>query len=194
VQAVVELAREQGSFDTWQRDLDTLRAVVSDPDVRTFLNNPSVQPAVKKQAVDAVLTGASAEARNLAHMLIDRRRTGIIQDLADLFDEAALAEKGVALVDVTTAEPLDEAGQTLVREHLSRLLGKQVQLRLAVDPNIIGGFVARAGDQVIDGSVVNQLRRLPATGRYVTRQESGPRGTGAAGDWSDHGGTRDRDQ
>jgi F-type H+-transporting ATPase subunit delta len=162
VQAVVELAREQGSFDAWQRDLDTLRAVVSDPDVRTFLENPSVQAEAKKQAVDTVLTSASPEARNLAHMLIDRRRTGIIQDLADLFDEAALAEKGVALVDVTTAEPLDEAGQTLVREHLSRLLGKQVQLRLAVDPAIIGGFVARAGDQVIDGSVVNQLRRLRA--------------------------------
>lgn len=162
VQAVVDLAREQGSFDAWQRDLHTLRAVVSDADVRSFLENPSIQPGQKKQAVDAVLTGAQPEARNLAHMLIDRRRTGIIQDLADLFDEAALAEKGIALVDVTTAEPLDDAGQTLVREHLSRLLGRRVELRLQEDPSIIGGFIARAGDQVIDGSVVNQLRRLRA--------------------------------
>jgi F-type H+-transporting ATPase subunit delta len=162
VQAVVELAREQGTFAAWQRDLHTLRAVVSDSGVRTFLDNPSVQVGNKIKAVDAVLTEAQPEARNLAHMLIERRRTGIIPDLADLFDEAVLAENGVALVDVTTAEPLDDEGQALVREHLSRLLGKRVELRLREDPTIIGGFVARSGDQVIDGSVVNQLRRLRA--------------------------------
>ncbi len=161
-QAVVELAREKGSFDAWQRDLGSLRAVVSDADVRSFLENPSVKTSDKNKAVDTVLADAQPEARNLAHMLIERRRTGIIQDLADLFDEAVLAENGIALVDVTTAESLDEAGQALVRDHLGRLLGKRIELRLHEDPDIIGGFVARAGDQVIDGSVVNQLRRLRA--------------------------------
>jgi F-type H+-transporting ATPase subunit delta len=162
VQAVVELAREQESFDSWQRDLQLLRSVVSDPAVRAFLENPSIQADDKIKAVDAVLADAQPEARNLAHMLIERRRTGIIHDLADLFDEAVLSERGIALVDVTTAEPLDDAGQELVREHLARLLGKRIELRLHEDPDIIGGFVARAGDQVIDGSVVNKLRRLRA--------------------------------
>lgn len=162
VQAVVELAREQGSFDAWQRDLGTLRAAVSDPAAQAFFSNPSIPEASKIASVDAVLQGAQPEARNLAHMLIRRRRTGIIDDLADLFDEAVLSEKGIALVDVTTAEPLDAEGQALIREQLSRLFGKDVELRLHQDPAIIGGFVAKAGDQVIDGSVVNQLRRLRA--------------------------------
>lgn len=161
-QAVVELAREKGSFDAWQRDLGVLRAVVSESGIRSFLENPSIQAGAKSKAVDAVLADVQPEAKNLVHMLIERRRTGIIQDLADLFDEAVLAEKGIALVDVTTAEPLDDAGQSLVREHLSRLLGKNVELRLNVDPEVIGGFIARSGDQIIDGSVVNQLRRLRA--------------------------------
>lgn len=162
VQAVVELAREQGSFDAWQRDLGTLRAAVSDPTVQSFLENPSIQASDKDKVLDSVLGEASQEARNLAHMLVARGRTGIIQDLADLFDEAVLAEKGIALVDVTTAEELDAAGQDVVREQLGRLLGKNVQLRLHVDPAIIGGVVAKTGDRVIDGSVVNQLRRLRA--------------------------------
>jgi F-type H+-transporting ATPase subunit delta len=162
VQAVVELAREQGSFDAWQRDLGTLRAAVSDPAVQSFLENPSIQVADKNKVLDSILGDSSAEARNLARMLVARGRTGIIQDLADLFDEAVLSEKGIALVDVTTAEDLDAAGQDLVREQLSQLLGKNVQLRLHVDPDIIGGVVAKSGDRVIDGSVVNQLRRLRA--------------------------------
>jgi F-type H+-transporting ATPase subunit delta len=163
VQAVVELAREQGTWDAWQQDLGVLRAAVNDHDVRVFLENPSVQESSKIAALDAVLATARPEARNLARILVRRRRTGIIQDLAELFDEAVLSEKGIALVDVTTAEPLDTAGQALVREHLARLLGKKdIELRLKTDPSIIGGIVAQYGDQVIDGSVVNQLRRLRA--------------------------------
>lgn len=163
VQAVVELARETGTWDAWQRDLDVLRAAVSDGDVTAFLENPSVQESSKVAVLDTVLATAQPETRNLARILVRRRRTGIIQDLADLFDEAVLSEKGIALVDVTTAEPLDDAGQALVREHLARLLGKNdIELRLKTDPAIIGGIVAQYGDQVIDGSVVNQLRRLRA--------------------------------
>jgi F-type H+-transporting ATPase subunit delta len=162
VQAVVELAREQGSFDAWQRDLGSLRAAVSDPTVRSFLDNPSIPATSKHQVLESVLGPSTTEARNLIHMLVARGRTGIIEDLADLFDEAVLAENGIALVDVTTAEELDAAGQELVRAQLGRLLGKNIQLRLHVDPDIIGGVVAKTGDRVIDGSVVNQLRRLRA--------------------------------
>ncbi len=162
VQAVVELAREQGSFDAWQRDLGVLRATVSDPTVEAFLANPSIQESGKIAVLDTALGGVQPEVRNLAHMLIRRKRTGIIQDLAESFDEAVLSERGIALVDVTTADPLDAAGQALVRDHLARVLGKDIELRLHQDPDIIGGFVARAGDLVIDGSVANQLRRLRA--------------------------------
>jgi len=41
-------------------------------------------------------------------------------------------------------------------------MGKQIELRLHVDPSIIGGIIARVGDLVIDGSVVSQLRKLRA--------------------------------
>ena len=160
VQAVVELAREKGSFDTWQRDLAKLDSLVSDEEVRTYLENPSIQSSAKVRAVDAVLQDAEPEVRNLLHMLIERRKVDLIPEIVRRFDEAVLAERGIALVDVTTADPLNDAGKDLVKRELSRLLGKDIELRLHTDPEIIGGFVARAGDQVIDASVLQQLRRL----------------------------------
>jgi F-type H+-transporting ATPase subunit delta len=48
----------------------------------------------------------------------------------------------------------------LVRQRLGTLLGKQIEIRTVVDPNIIGGIIARVGDQLIDGSVIGQLRKL----------------------------------
>lgn len=162
VQAVVELAREKGSFDTWQRDLAKLASLLSDAEVRTFLENPSIQSSAKVGAVDAVLQDAEPEVRNLLHMLIERRKVDLIPEIVRRFDEAVLAERGIVLVDVTTADALNESGQDLVKRELSRLLGKDIELNLHVDPEIIGGFVARASDQVIDGSVLQQLRRLRA--------------------------------
>jgi F-type H+-transporting ATPase subunit delta len=162
VQAVIELAREGQSFDAWQRDLETLRSLVDDPQTLHFLQNPTIQHGDKIKAVESSLAGLEPEARNLMHILIGQRRVALIPEIAQLFDDAVLSEKGIVLVDVTTADPLDDEGQALVKQHLKRILGKEIELRLTEDPAIIGGFIARAGDQVIDGSVTNQLRRLRA--------------------------------
>lgn len=161
-QAIAELAEEQNTFEAWQRDLDTLNAIVSDAEVLAWLENPGVADAQKLKAVEAVMGDARPEARNLVQMLIDRRRLRLVPDIASLFHEAVMAHKGVVLVDVTTADALDDAGKELVRERLKAYVGKDVELRLHEDASIIGGIVARIGDQVIDGSVVNQLRRLRA--------------------------------
>lgn len=162
VQAVIELAREEQSFETWQRDLKVLHDLVNSEQVREYLLNPGIQAASKIEVLKDSLADVTPEARNLAQMLIERRQVDLIPEIARLLDEAVLNEKGIVLVDVTTADPLDEEGQVLVKEHLKRILGKEIELRLSEDPEIIGGFIARAGDQVIDGSVTNQLRRLRA--------------------------------
>jgi len=163
VQALTDIAQEKNSFDAWQRDLDTLAAIASDDEVLTYLENPGVPDEQKLQAVDAVMGDAQPEARTLLRMMIDRRRLRLLPDIADLFREKALAHRGIVMVDVTTADALDDAGEQLVRERLKGIVGKDVELRLHTDANIIGGIVARIGDQVIDGSVLNQLRRLRAS-------------------------------
>ena len=163
VQALTDIAQEQNSFDTWQRDLDTLAAIASDAEVLNYLENPGVQDEQKLKVVDTVLADAQPEARTLLRMMIDRRRLRLLPEIAELFAEEALAAKGIVMVDVTTADALDDAGEQLVRERLKGIVGKDVELRLHTDADIIGGIVARIGDQVIDGSVLNQLRRLRAS-------------------------------
>jgi F-type H+-transporting ATPase subunit delta len=160
VQAIVELAREEGSFDTWERDLAAIAQLGYEPTVIAFLENPSVDDARKIKLVDGALSDVSAQARNLVHMLIARRRTRLIPDIIELFDEAIRLERGVVLADVTTADPIDGVAKEVVKRQLKAFAGREVELRTHVDESIIGGVVARIGDQVIDGSVVNQLRRL----------------------------------
>ena len=161
-QAVLGLAKERGTLDAWQRDLKLLNDAMADPTVAAFLASPNVSEANKVQLVDYILAQAQPEARNLAHLLIERQRIGVVPDLYRIYIEAVLAERGIAVAEVTTAEPLTIEEQQAVRAQLARIVGKEVELQMRTDPSIIGGIVARVGDQLIDGSVVNQLRRLRA--------------------------------
>lgn len=163
VQALTEIARESNTFDAWQRDLNTLTAIATDDEVLSYFESPAVQDEQKLLTAKTVLADAQPEAYTLLRMLIERRRLRLLPDIATLFNEEALASKGIVTVDVTTADALDDAGEQLVRERLRGIVGKDVQLRLHTDASIIGGIVARIGDLVIDGSVLNQLRRLRAS-------------------------------
>jgi len=163
-QAVLSLAKEQNTMARWQADLALLNDVASDEQAAAYLKNPSVGNENKVTFLDAVLDKGNGqqEAKNLVRLLVQRQRLNIIPELNQLFEEAVLAEQGIVIADVTTADPLNEAEQEVVRKQLSSIVGKEVRLRAKVDPSIIGGIVALIGDQLIDGSVVNQLRRLRA--------------------------------
>ena len=161
-QAVFELARERGTLDAWETDLSLLNDLMDDEIVAQFFESPSVTPEQKLETVEQVLGRSQQEARNLARLLIERQRMGIVPDLYRAFSEMRLAEQGIAIAEVTTAEPLGLEEQEIVRQRLEAIVGKQIQLRMRTDPALIGGVVARVGDMLIDGSVIHQLRRLRA--------------------------------
>jgi F-type H+-transporting ATPase subunit delta len=158
--AVFGIAREKGTFDQWQNDLDALSELVSDSEAARLLESPKVAQAQKSAVVDQVLQNAQPEAKNLARLLLERNRLHIATEMSELFREQALAELGIVVADVTTAVPIDKSAEQAISQRLSSIVGKQVQIRTHVDESIIGGIVARIGDQLIDGSVNSQLKRL----------------------------------
>src|SRR5215207_6201659 len=124
-QAVFSLAQERGTLDRWQADLAILNEVMADPAAVIYLKNPNVPTEDKLALLDKVLASAQPEARNLAQMLIQRQRINIVPDLVRLYNESVLAERGIAIADVTTAEPLGENEQDIVRTKLNQLIGKE---------------------------------------------------------------------
>ncbi len=159
-QAVFEIARDSGNFEAWERDLGILNAVMTDPVTSSYLESPKTAFATKRAVLDQAMAGASPEAKRLTGMLLERRRLSSVPEIFQQYQSLLLKEKGIVIADVTTAVPLDAAAETMIQKQLSALLGKDVEIHAQVDPAIIGGMVARIGDNLIDGSVSNQLRRL----------------------------------
>jgi F-type H+-transporting ATPase subunit delta len=160
-EAVFDLARESGNYDAWQRDLTTLAETASDPATGYFFANPSIPANAKLNALNTLLPDANQqEARNLARMLIGRHRFQELPLMLRTFEELRLLERGIAIAEVTTAVELTPQEQANVQRGLERIVGRTIEMRARVDPDIIGGIVARIGDQLIDGSAASQLRNL----------------------------------
>lgn len=162
-QAVFDLATEGGTHDAWLADLTALANAASDPVAGEFFTGPNAAQGNKRGAIDQVLPAVSQQlSRNLAYMLIERRRFDALPEILEVYRDLLLESRGIAIADVTTAVELTPAERAEVQARLKTIVGKDIELRTRVDPSMIGGLVARIGDQLIDGSVITQLHAMRA--------------------------------
>lgn len=159
-QAVFDIAKEQDTLDQWRDNLQTLADVLGLPDAQAFMESPRVSEENKHQLLDQHLGSVAPLARNLAMILIRRNRSHLAQGILDGYLEMLDEERGIVAANVTSAEPMDDDLQEQVRRLLNRQAGRELRLSVDVDPDIIGGFVARVGDRVLDGSTRSRLRNL----------------------------------
>lgn len=159
-QAVFEIAMEQDQLDKWRSDLDLMSAVFADSELLPVLENPKIRFEDKATAVAQSLSGVSDFALNLAKLLILRRRAKLMPQIAEQYARLVDRRTGIDHAEVTTASPIDSATEESFKQHLSQITGNKIVLTVKTDPDIIGGFIARVGDKVIDGSVRSQLQSL----------------------------------
>jgi F-type H+-transporting ATPase subunit delta len=136
--------------------------VAGSRELRNVLLSPAVS-TVKKRAVVGKLADALAVSRlvrNLLYVLVDHGRSGIVDEVADAFEAAVDERTGFVRAVVTSAAPLSERQQGAIQEALSRVTGKRVRGDYQIDPDLIGGVVARIGSTVYDGSVRTQIASL----------------------------------
>ncbi len=161
-EAYFSLAQEAGDIAGWREQLAGVAGTLGDPAISDALVNPKTSLAERVRQGLQLLDGASPQARNLARLLIERRRVGIAGELLAHYDVLTDKASGVVRVEVTTAVPADEALEQRIRDSLSKQLGSDVQTIVRSDPSIVGGLVIRIGDRVVDDSLRTHLQQLQA--------------------------------
>lgn len=162
--AVFDIAREEHDLDGWLHDLRTIRDALQGPEMNALLENPSVTFDEKRQIVEGVVSPRlSPMRRNFVLLLIENRRTSLIDEILAAYEAELNAARGIVTAKVTTAVPLDSEETAAVTRRLENITGQKVEATMSVDPTLIGGFVARIGDRLIDASVVGRLAALRAS-------------------------------
>jgi len=83
----------------------------------------------------------------------------IERDYSRLADEMA----GIIRAAVTASRELDAKQQQAIKAGLEQQTGKQVELSVAVDDELIGGLQVEIGGRLFDGSLKTQLKRIEDT-------------------------------
>ncbi len=166
-QALFAVSQAEGTLDDVEEELYRFaKALEREGRLREALTDPGLPPDRKKAVLGEILgSKATRHTVNLLGFLVDQGRAKALPGIVDALAEMAAGRSQKVVAEVRTAVPLDVQRRGRLTEALAKATGRNVELRVLVDPSVIAGVVARVGDQVFDGSVRRKLE--------LARQELG---------------------
>lgn len=158
-QALLQIGQEKDNIDLYAKEInDALANINADEHLKNIWFSERIITGTKKQVIQQIFTGKISEITvNFLMLLIDKHRESFLPDIFTEYKKLADISKNIIDAEVRSAAALtDKDFQELVAK-LSAMSGKNVRLRVEIDPSLIGGLVVRMGDKVIDGSVLKRL-------------------------------------
>jgi len=160
-EAAFKRAKELDNSSEWSDSLAFLSAVMQDESLSVIVSNPKVSEEKLSQLMqDICQDQLKGEALNFLKLLIENRRLQLAPQIAEIFENYKAEDEGYVDVDVITAYTLTKAEEQSFATTLKKKLNKTVNISTSVDTSLIGGFLVKAGDSVIDGSISGQLQQL----------------------------------
>src|SRR5438105_465552 len=160
-EAIFDISRRQNTVDRTLDDVREIARLFAHRKLAYLLREPKVPAQRKETAIRQALTSrVLPTSLNLALLVVQRELVDGMQNIASELERLVLEYKNQAKAEVTTAKPMDDAQLAEVKQALERRTGKTILISTKVQPDILGGVVARVGDQVIDGSIRSRLATL----------------------------------
>jgi len=153
------VAEAEGALDRVADELFAFaKAAEQNAELRDALTNRAL-PVENREALVRDILGERAHAMTITglSLLIEAGRTRELSKIADGVVAIAAERRELAVAEVRAAVPLSDRQRARLEEALSRATGRKVEVKVVLDPTVVGGVVARVGDLVFDGSVASRL-------------------------------------
>lgn len=149
---------------------EVLAELFENPESGKILNSPVMPLGLKRDLLEYGLKIAEADSNivQIVDYLLDSRRETIIPKLVKAYRELIDAAEGIARGQVTSILPLREEERRLLKAELKHLLHKDVELKEAIDPSLLGGMVAKVGHFLLDMSLKTRLDEI---GQHVIQSQ-----------------------
>ena len=162
-EALVAVVQAEGDLAASEDELFAVaQALAGSDELREVLSDRRIPAARRQQIVEDLLGGQAAETTvALVSMVVGAGRGGDLVRIIEAAVERSAGLRNKAVAEVRSAIALSDDQQQRLAEALQQATGKDVTVKVIVDPSVMGGLVTRIGDEVIDGSVrtrINQLR------------------------------------
>lgn len=159
-QGILEVARAEGALERVEDDLFRFaRTVEGDAALRDRLVDPGLDVGPKLAVLDELL-GGHPQSASAVMWIVQSGRVRQLTQIADVLVAMAAAARAAVVAEVRVAVPLDDAKKRQLAQALAASSGQQVELKVVVDPDVVGGIMVKMGDTVIDGTVARRLAEL----------------------------------
>ena len=126
-----------------------------------ILRHPRVSAVdKKKQLADTLGPKVSPLTKRFLELLIDKKRFSLLPMVASDLGKLIAEKNSLVKAQVRCVKTPAAQAQQQLKERLEKFTGKNIELEIKEDPEIIGGLVVRLGDWVLDSSLRGQLRKM----------------------------------
>jgi F-type H+-transporting ATPase subunit delta len=142
--------------------VNAARALFDIEPAAKVLESPVMPQDLKKKLFAAAFnaSGAKPELQAFVGALIAAGRVNLYPAFCEAYARLINEAEGIVLADVTTAVEVDAAVIKKLSASLEKILGTKIQTSQQTDPSLLGGFVVRLGNKMIDMSVKTKLEAL----------------------------------
>lgn len=161
-EALLAVARSESSLAEVEDELFRVaRLLESNDELRTTLTDAQLPVSRRQQIVEDLLGGiANPTTTALVSMVVGTGRARDLPAIIDALVRLSAAEGNREVAEVRSAVDLTDDQKQRLSAALEAKTGKKVELKVIIDPTVLGGLVAQVGDTVIDGSVKTRLQQL----------------------------------
>ncbi|HYZ92033.1 MAG TPA: ATP synthase F1 subunit delta [Actinomycetota bacterium] len=160
--AILQIAEAEGALERVSDELFRFaKAVEQSSELRSSLTDIAI-PRERKFAVVEDLLGdrASPQTLNILEFVVSQGRARELSEIVASLAELASEARDKVMAEVRTAVELDDETKQKLADALGKATGKRVEVKVFVDPAVVGGIYAKVGDQVIDATVRRRLQEL----------------------------------
>jgi len=163
--ALFELAQEQQILEAVEADMTSIRSMIEkSKEISVLLQSPVIQAQEKRHVFAEIFKGKIHHlSYDFLNLLLDKGREELLPDIIIYFMKYIDESKGILRGELRAAYPLSSEQKKSLKNQLDRITGKNVVMKEQIDSTLIGGFVIRMEDTVIDTSIKNQLDKLRET-------------------------------
>jgi F-type H+-transporting ATPase subunit delta len=160
-EALLAAAKEKRRLELVREQFAALAAALAESnELADLLRNPQLEPAAKRDALEAALGDADELVRNFVRLVAEKDRIGELDEIYREWERLLAAEERVLEVELTTAVELSDVEAAEIVRKIEQAAGRRVEATRRVDPDLIGGLVLQAGSLRVDGSVRGRLEGL----------------------------------
>ncbi|MBL7719766.1 MAG: ATP synthase F1 subunit delta [Flavipsychrobacter sp.] len=161
--SLLDLAVEQNKLDATLTDMKLLEAICKqNRDFAAMLRSPIIKADKKQAILKAVLDGKLSDLANaFINLLVSKGRESNLQEMAGEFVAQYNKMKDIRTVKLTTAAPVSDVVKEAIKAKVAKSLNSaSVEMKTAVNPDLIGGFVLEVEDKMFDASIRRDLNDI----------------------------------